>query len=116
MNHLRGQFLQETLYEDWAEVPRQQVHQFVRGLVLPIITADAVDADIRVRLGTRLIALDEFDEAAHLATANALAASGRKVAAVNMLRGLRDRIEREFSEAVPEALETTMRSIQTRVT
>jgi ATP/maltotriose-dependent transcriptional regulator MalT/DNA-binding SARP family transcriptional activator len=109
---LRGQYLQDSLYEDWSEPPRQRVHQFVRSALLPLVNAQSIDAAMRVRIGTALVALDEFDEPAHIALGRALAKTGRRMAAVKLIRRLSDRLEDELSEAAPASLAEALAEFQ----
>jgi LuxR family maltose regulon positive regulatory protein len=109
---LRGQFLQECVYEDWADHPRQRMHQMVRSALLPAVFAREVSPDNRVSLAASLVALDSFDEAAHIGLARALADSGRRFAAVALLRELVKRIESEFSEPAPEDLQAAIANLK----
>ena len=109
---LRGQFLQECLYEDWADQPRQRMHQMVRSALLPSILSKSMSADIRVSLAASIVALDEFDEPAHIGMARALADSGRRFAALELLRELMNRIEGEFSEPAPQELRIEISNLQ----
>jgi len=59
---------------------------------------------MRVRVGTAVVALDEFDEFAHIALARALAETGRRMAALALVRGLVARLEDELSEPPPPGL------------
>jgi DNA-binding SARP family transcriptional activator len=92
------------VYEDWSEPPRQRVHQFLRGALLPLVESPSIAAATRVRIGTAVVALDDFDELAHVALGRALAESGRRVAGLNLVRRLAARLEDEFSEPPPDGL------------
>ncbi len=92
---IRGQFLAESLYDDWSESPRQRIHQTMRSALIPLAAADALPADTRASLAECLVVLDEYDETAHISLARALAASGRRVAAVRTLRRLATRLTNE---------------------
>ena len=109
---LRGQYLQESVYEDWSEPPRQRVHQFLRGVLLPLVSSSSIDAARKVRLGTCLVALDEFDELAHIALAHALTESGRRIAGLRLLRGLAARLEDELAEPAPSTLTAAISGLQ----
>ena len=101
---VRGQYLQESVYEDWSEPPRQRVHQFLRGALLPLVESPSIAATTRVRIGTAVVALDDFDELAHVALGRALAESGRRIAGLNLVRRLAARLEDELSEPPPDGL------------
>jgi len=101
---VRGQYLQESVYEDWSEPPRQRVHQFLRGALLPLVESPSIAAATRVRIGTAVVALDDFDELAHVALGRALAESGRRIAGLHLVRRLAARLEDELSEPPPHGL------------
>ncbi|MDP9270424.1 MAG: winged helix-turn-helix domain-containing protein [Chloroflexota bacterium] len=112
LQSLRGQFLQECLYEDWATQPRQRMHRALRTSLMPAALARDLPPDNRVGLAACLVALDDFDEAAHIAMARALADSGRRIAGEQLLRGLIRRIEHEFSEPAPPELASAIAHLQ----
>jgi DNA-binding SARP family transcriptional activator len=101
---VRGQYLQESVYEDWSDPPRQRVHQFLRGALLPLVASPSIPVATRVRIGTAVVALDEFDELAHVSLGRALAESGRRMAGLNLVRHLAARLEDELSEPPPDGL------------
>ncbi|MEX0624969.1 MAG: hypothetical protein WD402_00315 [Chloroflexota bacterium] len=79
---VRGEFLAELRYEDWATRLRTAVHAEVRGVLLPIaIGSGNTSADTAVRAACALLELDPYDEEAQLAMARQLDASGRRAAA-----------------------------------
>ncbi len=92
---IRGEFLSESVYDDWSTGPRQRIHQAMRASLMPLTTDDSVPADTRAALAECLVVLDEYDETAHIALAKALAASGRRVAALRHLRQLARRLKEE---------------------
>ena len=95
---IRGGFLQEALYDDWSAAARQRVHDTLRGALLPMTTHQSVSTDLRVRLAECLVTLDEFDELAHASLARALAESGRRVAALRVVREVTARLREEQIE------------------
>ena len=113
---LRGQFLQESMYDDWSHAPRQRVHQFLRGALLPLVTSPSIPASTRVRIGTAVVALDDFDELAHIALGRALAESGRRMAGLNLIRRLAARLEDELSEPPPENLVNAISELRQKST
>lgn len=75
----RGDFLEEDLYEDWAQSTREQARAlYVSALrVLAEAAAQRGDHDGAVRRHLRLLERDPYDEPAHLALVATLVASGR---------------------------------------
>jgi DNA-binding SARP family transcriptional activator len=55
-------------------------------------------------MGSAVVALDEFDEAAHIALARALTRAGRRIAALALVRGLATRLQDELSEPATPVL------------
>jgi ATP/maltotriose-dependent transcriptional regulator MalT/DNA-binding SARP family transcriptional activator len=92
---IRGQFLSESLYDDWSVTPRQRVHRMMRGALISLTANEALGPDTRAALAECLVLLDEYDETAHIFLARALAASGRRVAALRTLRRLAARLSDE---------------------
>ena len=92
---LRGQFLFESVYDDWASGPRQRIHHTIRSALLPVSTSEQIPPDIRVRIAESLVVLDEYDELAHVSLARALALSGRRVAGLRIIRELASRLHDE---------------------
>jgi ATP/maltotriose-dependent transcriptional regulator MalT/DNA-binding SARP family transcriptional activator len=79
---IRGEFLAELRYEDWAVRTRTAVHAEVREALMPIAMGSAqASADLSIRAACALLELDPYDEAAQLAMARQLDASGRRSAA-----------------------------------
>jgi DNA-binding SARP family transcriptional activator len=96
---LRGTFLAELCYEDWASRLQQQVHGRVRQLLLPAADEDGMlEPAIRLELASALIALDPYDEAAVIAMARSMAASGRIVAAQNLMIDYIKKVQDEFDD------------------
>ncbi len=95
---LGGEFLHESLYDDWSSGPRQRVHDAIRSALLPLSSAELVAPDARVRLAEALVVLDEYDELAHVSLARALALSGRRVAGLRIARDLASRLRGESVE------------------
>src|SRR5207244_367182 len=113
---VRGQYLQESVYEDWSEPARKRIHQFLVGSLLPLVALPSIPAATRVRIGTAVVALDDFDELAHVALGRALAESGRRVAGLNLVRGLAARLEDELSEPPPDSLVDAISELRQRAT
>jgi DNA-binding SARP family transcriptional activator len=102
---LSGEFVGDMKYEEWASRLQLTVHNEVRRQLLPIAKSsrDAYDAETAIRAAEALIRLDPFDEAAILALADALAASGRRFVArevvVDYIRRVRTEMDDEPSSA-----------------
>jgi DNA-binding SARP family transcriptional activator len=103
---VRGEFLADLKYEEWASAAQPLVHAEVRDLFISYATgADyGISPDLRIRAAAAVLQLDEFDEEAHLAIANQLAASGRRSAARLALGRYVRRLREEFGEGPTEAL------------
>jgi DNA-binding SARP family transcriptional activator/tetratricopeptide (TPR) repeat protein len=97
---IRGEFLNDLRYEDWASRLQLPIHADVRRLLLPIAQAgpDAYETDLSIRAATTLLRLDAFDEAAVLALASAMAQSGKRVAARGVVVEYVKRIRNEFDD------------------
>jgi DNA-binding SARP family transcriptional activator len=80
---VRGEFLADLRYEDWANRQQLHVHAEIRENLLPIALAPitSFDVDVSAQAAAALLNLDPFDEAAILALADCLSQSGRRAAA-----------------------------------
>jgi DNA-binding SARP family transcriptional activator len=103
---VRGEFLAEVKYEDWAASARLRMHSEVRELLLRIANGDhpGVPTDVQIRAGHALIALDPFDESAHIAIARSFANTGRRSQAREFLTRYTQRLHDELSEEPSEDL------------
>jgi LuxR family maltose regulon positive regulatory protein len=82
INLVRGEFLGDLRYEDWASRIQSSVHAEVRDHLLPLaVGRHGATPDLAVRAACGLLELDPFDETAQLAMAQQLASSGRRNAA-----------------------------------
>ena len=96
---VRGPFLNELRYEDWAARIQLAVHAEVREFLLPLATTKMnLSPDLRIRAASALIDLDEFDDDAYIALTEHLAGSGRQVAAREVIVRYAKRIEDELAE------------------
>lgn len=97
---VRGVFLADLPYEDWASVQQLAIHGEVREYLFPIASAPSTlfEADIAERAATALILLDPFDEPAILALAETLSRTGRRVAARALMIDFVQRLRAEISE------------------
>ncbi len=80
---VRGEFLADLRYEDWANRQQLSVHAEIRENLLPIALAPTTsfDVDVSAQAAAAILNLDPFDEAAILALADCLSQSGRRAAA-----------------------------------
>jgi DNA-binding SARP family transcriptional activator len=103
---IRGEFLAELRYEDWAGRLQTAVHSEVREVLLPLASGrSGVSPDLSVRAACALVELDVFDEAAHVAMATQLTASGKRMAAREALERYARRLDDDLDEAAsPELL------------
>jgi DNA-binding SARP family transcriptional activator len=96
---IRGPFLSELRYEDWATRVQTSVHAEIRDCLLPLATAEGdLTPDLRIRAASALIDLDEFDDDAYVALAGHLATSGRQAAARQLIVRYAKRIEEELAD------------------
>lgn len=96
---VRGEFLAELRYEDWATRLRTSVHAEVRGVLLPIAMGSGIaSADTAVRAACALLELDPYDEEAQLAMARQLDASGRRAAARTAVLRFAKRLKEDLDE------------------
>jgi LuxR family maltose regulon positive regulatory protein len=120
---IRGEFLSDVRYEDWAWNLAVGVHNEVRAALLPLANG-APQPEIRdlgVRAACALVALDTFDETAQIALADRLAESGRRSAArdsiVQFSQRVRDELDEEPSSLLAEAMmRLGGRSVASRLT
>jgi ATP/maltotriose-dependent transcriptional regulator MalT/DNA-binding SARP family transcriptional activator len=106
---VRGEFLAELRYEDWAVRLRTAVHAEVRQTLLPIaVNGTRSGTDLAIRAACALLELDPYDEEAQLAMARQLDASGRRAAArtavMRFAKKLKDDLDELPSDAVEAAL------------
>jgi DNA-binding SARP family transcriptional activator/tetratricopeptide (TPR) repeat protein len=97
---VRGEFLSDLRYEDWAAAAQLRLHSEVRDSLLPVAN-DAVPGiphDVQIRAGLALVMLDPFDEEAHVAVARAFANTGRRAQARDFLTRYTKRLRDELSE------------------
>ena len=82
VDFVRGEFLAELRYEDWAVRVQTTVHSEVREPLLRLANGGLdTNADLAVRAACALLELDPFDEAAQVALAEQLKVGGRPLAA-----------------------------------
>jgi ATP/maltotriose-dependent transcriptional regulator MalT/DNA-binding SARP family transcriptional activator len=96
---VRGEFLAELRYEDWAIRLRTSVHAEIRSVLLPIAMGrENASADTAVRAACALLELDPYDEEAQLAMARQLDASGRRAAARTAVLRFAKRLKDDLDE------------------
>jgi DNA-binding SARP family transcriptional activator len=99
---IRGEFLADLKYDDWASRIQTAVHAEVREYLLPLAAGVShLSRDLSVRAACALVALDEFDEGAYVAMARQLAESGKRSAARDLITRFAERLQEEFAEPVP---------------
>ena len=106
ISFIRGEFLADQVYEEWSSTHQVRVHSEVRALLLPIAMAPPgqFELDVSVQAASALLMLDPWDERVVVAMADALARSGRRVAARTVLTEFATRYERELDEPLSEEL------------
>jgi DNA-binding SARP family transcriptional activator len=101
---VRGEFLADLVYEEWASTHQVRVHCEVRDILLPIAMASPgeFDVDVSIQAASALLMLDPWDERAVVAMADGLARSGRRVAARTLIAEFATRYQRELDELPSE--------------
>jgi len=106
---IRGEFLAELRYEDWAARARMSVHSEVREALLPALEeAGTSSADLAVRIGCALLELDPYDETVQLALAEQLAKSGRRPAARAAVMEFARKLKEDLDEPPSAELEAAI--------
>jgi ATP/maltotriose-dependent transcriptional regulator MalT/DNA-binding SARP family transcriptional activator len=106
VDFIRGEYLSDVRYEDWASSAQLRVHTAVRQQLLPIALGDypGLSAEVELRAGHALTDLDPYDEQAHLAIAKALAGSGRRTQARAVLNRFSERVKADLDEDPSEEI------------
>jgi DNA-binding SARP family transcriptional activator len=83
--------------------------------LLPIAAASEGEFDVQVSLdaATALVSMDAFDEAATVALADAMARSGRRVAARDLLIRYADQIRRDLDDDPPQSVVQAFDKVRT---
>jgi ATP/maltotriose-dependent transcriptional regulator MalT/DNA-binding SARP family transcriptional activator len=106
---VRGEFLAELRYEDWAVRMRTAVQAEVRAVLLPIALRDVHSSvDLAIRAACALLELDPYDEEAQLAMAQQLDASGRRAAARTAVLRFAKKLRDDLDEAPSAQLEAVL--------
>lgn len=110
---VRGEFLTDLRYEEWVVSAATAIHTDLRLTLLPIAQArfPEMPADISLRAAYALTRIDEFDEAAHIAMAHQLAASGRRAAARDAIVRFATRLATELDEEPQGDLRDALESL-----
>jgi DNA-binding SARP family transcriptional activator len=103
---VRGEFLADLRYEEWASKWQLGVHAEVRTALLPIARGDMVGGrqETAFRAATALMALDPYDEDAHVAMICHLSESGRRGQAREVARAFASRLRADLEEEPSEEL------------
>jgi DNA-binding SARP family transcriptional activator len=106
---VRGEFLAELRYEDWAVRMRTSVHAEIREVLLPIAKRQGhSNVDMAIRSACALLELDPYDEEAQLAMATQLSSSGRRFAARQSILRFAQKLKDDLDEAPSPALADAM--------
>jgi DNA-binding SARP family transcriptional activator len=95
---VRGEFLADLRYEEWANRQQLSIHAEVRERLLPIALSPGTSYEVEVsaQAATALLHLDPFDEGAILALAECLSRSGRRAAARQVVVDFLKRLETDL--------------------
>jgi ATP/maltotriose-dependent transcriptional regulator MalT/DNA-binding SARP family transcriptional activator len=98
-----GDFLEEDLYEDWAEPLREEAQAAYLEVVRVLATTVAArgDRDSSTRYLLRVLERDPYDEPAHLALVHSLEAAGRHGEARRFYRAYRGRMREIGVDSAP---------------
>jgi DNA-binding SARP family transcriptional activator/tetratricopeptide (TPR) repeat protein len=112
---VKGQFLTELRYEDWAGRLQTAIHAEVREHLLPVATGQhGSSPDLSIRAAAALLELDEFDDQAYAAMAVHLERSGRRAAARMVLQRYATKIEEELAEEPSPEIATLLGALNAR--
>jgi DNA-binding SARP family transcriptional activator/tetratricopeptide (TPR) repeat protein len=102
LDFLRGDYLAQVRYEDWAEPIRGRVNAEMADLLYPLLKS--VDPRQGIRVAHALIGLDPWDEVAHQTLWEHLAATGRRTTARRAAEDFVARYTAEYGEPPPKIL------------
>jgi DNA-binding SARP family transcriptional activator len=110
LDFVRGDYLSDFRYEDWATVRHTVAAITLRRALLPIATGETgmLESEVRLRAATALLRLDPYDEKAVIAMASAMAVSGKRVAARELVARYAERIRAEMDDEPSIELASTM--------
>jgi ATP/maltotriose-dependent transcriptional regulator MalT/DNA-binding SARP family transcriptional activator len=113
---VRGEFLMDLRYEDWALAIQTRVHAEIRSLLHPLLLADGIEIshETGVRAACAVLALDEYDEVAQFALVRQLAAAGKRTAARAAAERYIGRLKSELDEEPPPELVDLMQALRRR--
>lgn len=106
-----GEFLAESRYDDWSAAPRQRVHELIRDALLLPMQGRRLPPRERAQIARALLALDPWDEPATIALAQAFSDSGRRPAAIALLRRYARRVSAEFEEPPSPDLQAASKAL-----
>ena len=107
---IRGEFLADLRYEDWATGVQMSVAAELREPLLGIASASIPDipAHVSLRAAEVLAEFDPFDESAHVAMARKLHEMGRRAAARRLISEFAIAVERELQVPPSHDLHTAL--------
>jgi DNA-binding SARP family transcriptional activator len=100
LDFVRGDYLSEFRYEEWARTQQHRVGMDLRRVLMPVAAAAAseFEVDVRLRAASTLLKLDPFDDGAVLALAAAMEGSGKRVAARDLVLDYAERLRAELDD------------------
>ena len=95
---VRGEFLADLRYEDWANRQQLNIHAEVRERLLPIAVSPGTsyDVDVSAQAAGALLNLDPYDEPAILALAACFSQLGRRAASRQVIVDYLKRLETDL--------------------
>jgi DNA-binding SARP family transcriptional activator len=84
---VRGEFLADLRYEDWASRQQMIIHERIRERLLPIAqgSATSYSPEVAAQAANALLLIDPFDEPALISLVESMHRTGRRVAARQMI-------------------------------
>ena len=84
---VRGEFLADLRYEEWASRQQMMIHERIRDRLLPIAQGygTAYSVEVAAQAASALLRIDPFDEPALICLAETMHRSGRRAAAQQVI-------------------------------
>jgi DNA-binding SARP family transcriptional activator len=103
---VRGEYLADLKYEDWASQAQLGVHSEIRSVLLPVARGEVLahGDEWAFKAACCLVALDQYDEEAHIAMIRHLSAFGRRSQARAVAIAFSERVRSDLDEDPSEQL------------
>jgi ATP/maltotriose-dependent transcriptional regulator MalT/DNA-binding SARP family transcriptional activator len=103
---VRGEYLADLKYEDWVGQAQLSVHSEIRSMLLPVARGEVLPEsdEWTLKAACSLVALDPYDEEAHVAMIRHLSNNGRRNQARSLATGFAERLRSELDEEPSDQL------------